>query len=64
MKTGWTLYRILGTRPEVPEGHEFRSKVPDLENHPDLWASECPYHIHRIANVDIENLGAEGDRGN
>jgi len=45
----WYEYRLLNLMPEVPEGHTFRSKVPDLENHPELWPEECPYGISERA---------------
>jgi hypothetical protein len=29
-------YIIYGLMPEVPEGHEFKSQISDLEQHPEL----------------------------
>ena len=51
-------YRILGLMPEVPEGHEFRSMVPDLENRADLWERECPYNISKKSrnHVTVEKI--------
>ena len=50
----WYDYRILGIAPEVPQGHEFRSKIPNLEDHPELWVDECPYSIRHIQDVSVE----------
>lgn len=41
----WFDYIIYGIAPEKPEGHEFRSRVPDLDRRPDLWDAECPFAI-------------------
>lgn len=49
METPMHKYRIFGLAPEVPEGHEFRSRVADLDQRPEFWAQECPYTIGRFA---------------
>jgi len=53
---GWFEYRILGLMPEVPQGHEFYSPVPDLDKHPELWDNECPYHIKDVRYCDMEKV--------
>jgi hypothetical protein len=52
---GWFEYKLLNLMPEVPEGHEFRSQVPDLENHPELWQDQCPYGIsnRQLSYVEV-----------
>lgn len=37
-------YRIIG----LPEGYplQFKSKVIDLEQHPELWEAESPYSVN------------------
>jgi hypothetical protein len=52
----WYDYRVLGICPEVPEGHEFRSKIMDLENHIELWIDACPFTINpkRLNQIVIE----------
>jgi hypothetical protein len=50
----WIMYRIFGLMPEVPEGHQFRSTVPDLPDHTELWKSVCPYHITRLNDVSVD----------
>jgi hypothetical protein len=52
-------YRIMGIAPEAPEGHEFWSDVPNLEEHPELWAQECPYTIPKHGGVYVEKIVKE-----
>lgn len=47
-------YRIYGISPEVPEGYTFHSRIVDLQNQPELWDQECPYHIALLENVTVE----------
>jgi len=58
LESGWYEYRILGIAPEVPEGHEFRSKIADLENHPYLWADECPYSFRDRGQISVKKNDA------
>lgn len=39
-------YIVYGIAPEVPEGHDFRSRIKDLDCNPELWEEECPYTIN------------------
>jgi hypothetical protein len=50
------VHKYLVVAPDVPEGHEFWSKVPDLENKPELWEEACPFEDA----VRVENLGVDG----
>lgn len=53
MTQDFITYRIFGLAVEVPEGHTFRSRVPDLEKRPELWARECPYIIGHFAKPSV-----------
>ncbi len=55
LKPGWYEYRLMDLAPEVPEGHEFRSQVKDLDTKPDLWADECPYTLNDKCSVVKES---------
>lgn len=45
-------YIIYGIAPEVPEGHDFKSSVENLQDKPELWEKECPFTIPK-RNKDI-----------
>lgn len=48
----WHDYRLLGGPGAVlGHGRIFRSLVPDLENHPDLWEKEVPFDRDLTAKV-------------
>ena len=57
--TQWYNYKILGIAPEVPEGLEFRSKIPDLESHPELWQAESPYSISKRSLPQVQVIKVE-----
>lgn len=63
LKKGWYEYRVLGIAPEVPEGHVFRSQIPDLENHPELWQEECPYTINNKKLPYVKVVKANVEEG-
>jgi hypothetical protein len=46
------VYRIFGISPEKPEGHEFASDIPDLQDKPELWDEACPYTIPKRRRSD------------
>jgi hypothetical protein len=49
----WYLYQIENYSPERPLGYEFRSRIPDLNDHPELWEEECPYVISKRAKENL-----------
>ncbi|MGE0349528.1 hypothetical protein [Hydrogenophaga sp.] len=47
-------YMIYGVLRGSSEGLMFHSCVPDLGQHPELWADECPFPINSVELARIE----------
>lgn len=45
-------YRIFGL-VECPGGVAFQSKVPNLDQRPDLWSRECPFPIGHFSEPHV-----------